>query len=141
MLARRLGLLSTVAAVVVLAAQGAYATGGGNNTGVSGFVFNTVTVGGVTFSGSCQYSMTTRVTITGHATAASTPPVAATSITCTVEHAGPVPPSVSSATMAGPAVTTNSTGQLQVRGSAICITMSAVAADGSTANAGEFCVS
>lgn len=142
MFARRLGVTgAAAAAVAVLAAQGAYATGSGQNTGVTGFVTNTVTVGGVTFTGSCQYSLTSRVTINGHATATSTTPVAATTLTCTVEHASPVPPTVISKTMAGPAVAIASAGQLQIRGTAICITMSALTATGSSVGTGEFCVS
>jgi len=142
MLARRLGVAGAFAAsVVVLATQGAYAAGSGENTGVSGFVVNTATVGGVTFSGSCQYSETSRVTITGHATASSTTPVASTTITCTVEHTSPVPPTVVSKTMAGSAVALASAGQLQIPGSGVCIAMSAQTAGGSTVSTGNFCVS
>jgi len=143
MSARRHAVLVTIAAATVaLAAQGAYATGGGSNTGVAGFVYNTVTVGGVTFTGNCNYSMTSRVTIAGHATAMSATPVAATSITCTVEHASPVPPTtVSSGWISGPAAAVASTGQLQIRGTAICITMSALTATGAVATSGQFCAS
>ena len=141
MLARRLGVAAGAAAVLVLATQGAYATGGGENTGVAGFVVNTATVGGVTFTGSCQYSTTSRVTISGQATATSTTPVASTSITCTVEHASPAPPTVVSATMSGPTAAVTSAGQLQLRGTAICITMSALTSTGSVASTGQFCVS
>ena len=143
MVARRLGVIAAIATgTVALATQGAYATGGGFNEGVAGFVFNTVTVGGVTFSGSCEYSMTSRVTIAGHATAASASPVAATSVTCTVEHGSPVPPTtVSSGLMPGPAAAVASTGQLQVRGTAICISISALTASGAVATTGQFCAS
>jgi hypothetical protein len=140
---RRLGVLGTIAAAAVaLAAHGAYATGGGSNTGVAGIVYDNVTVGGITFTGSCEYSMTSRVTIAGHATAASATPVAATSVTCTVQHESPVPPTTSSSGwIAGPAAVTKSVGQLQIAGTAICITMAAQAADGSTVTTGQFCAS
>ena len=143
MFARRLGLLATIgaAAATLLIAQGAYAAGGGENAGVSGFVFDNVTGGGVSFAGSCEYSMTSRVTISGRATATSTPTVASTTITCTVEHPSPSPPTVSSGSMAGPVATTTSAGQLQLRGTAVCIEMSAVTGTGATVDTGQFCVS
>lgn len=142
MSARRLALAGIATAAVALVAQGAYATGGGNNTGVTGVVFNNATVGGVTFNGSCEYVLTSRLSIAGHATATSTPAVQATSITCTVEHGSPVPPTVSSSGFkSGSVATTDSIGQLQVRGTAVCITMSAELSDGSIVTTGQFCVS
>jgi hypothetical protein len=142
MFTRRLGIVGSVGAVVLLATQVAHATGTGSNAGVAGVVVNTVTVGGVTFAGTCDYALTSRLTITGSATAVSTTPVQATSITCSVEHGPVVPATVSSSGWtAGPAAVTASTGQLQVRGTAICIMMSARASDGAETTTGPFCAS
>jgi len=139
---RRFAIVGSVIAVVTLAAQAGYATGSGANTGVAGVAFNTVTVGGVTFTGSCNYALSSRLTITGSATAVSATPVQATSITCSVEHGSVVPATVSSSGwMTGPVAVTASTGQLQVRGTAICITMSALASNGVETTTGQFCAS
>jgi len=139
MLARRLGVVGAIAASgVILCAQGAYATGGGLNTGAEGFVYNNVTVGGVTFTGSCQYNNgASGLTISGEATAAGE--VVATTITCTVKHfvGGD---DVARATLAGPFAAVEAQRPVANPGSAICIDMAAVKLDATIADTGQFCV-
>jgi len=138
MFARRLGVVGAIAASgVLLCAQGAYATGGGLNTGAEGFVYNNVTVGGVTFTGSCQYDNgASGLTISGQATAAGQ--VTATTITCTVKHfVGS--DDVARATLPGPFAAVEAE-RLVNPGSAICIDMSAVKLDASFADTGQYCV-
>jgi hypothetical protein len=140
MVGRRLGVVGAAAAgILLLAAQAAYATGGGSNQGTAGVVFNNVTVGGITFSGTCTYFIgPSGLTIAGQASAAGGV-VAETSIICRVQHASFQ--SVSSAAMPGPAVATATTSSTAVPGTAVCIAMSALTNTGVSASTGSFCVS
>lgn len=141
MFARRLGVVGVIAAsVLTLATQSAYATGGGTNRGDSGVVFNNVSVGGITFTGTCDYFInSTGLTINGQDTAAGTN-VSTTSITCRVDQ-GTFSTSVFGGPTTGTAASITETGLPPFPGTAVCITMSAFTTAARTVSTGEFCVS
>lgn len=131
---RGLDAVAACAAVTLVAAPGtAYATGGGTNLGAAGFVYETVTVGGVTFTGTCEYRAGSF--IAGEATAAG--PVVTTGMQCRVKHGT----SDSSVSKSSPGLATwVGTDGAVAPGTGVCISMSAVRLDGGTAWTGEHCV-
>ena len=139
MFARRLAVVGCIAAgTVVLAAQSAYATGGGVSTGTAGFVYDDVTVGGVTFVDSCEYAVTPEGTIvSGQVIAIGE--VVSTRIRCIVVQAGTEPsPSIA---LPGTFAAVASTNGSRAPVTQLCIEVSAVSLDASFATAGPYCVS
>lgn len=129
--------VATATLSVATGAGVAHATGGGVNLGVRGVVYNTVTVGGVTMTGVCEYVVdSTGLTITGQATTAGA--VVAMSLRCRVKHA--TYSTVAQAAMPGPAVAVVSGGNPPVIGTGFCIAMSTVTATAGSVGAPELCV-
>lgn len=128
--------VGTVGTALVLAGGPAFAAGGGTNQGTAGIVYNNVTQGGITFTGTCAYFIdASGLTITGQASASGS---SITSITCTVRQGAFATSSTSSST--GPAAATTSTGNPPVPGTGFCITMTGRTAAGTNVSVPQFCV-
>lgn len=115
----------------------AHATGGGSNQGTIGVVYNSVTVGGVTLSGMCEYHVgASGLTITGQANAAAA--AVATSMRCRAKHGSYWTDAVGSAP--GNTVAVASSGNPPLPGTGVCITMSVTTLAAAAVSAPEFCV-
>jgi hypothetical protein len=117
--------------VAALTGPAAYAGSAGVNVGIAGIVADQQVVGGITFTGTCEFAVVIsgRITQTtaygGEAIAVANPPVQLTTITCTVVQLSRA--HVSTATMTGPVAVTASayqTAEVTSFVATVCIQMS-----------------